>query len=157
MVRNRTLVSGRFFLIWRVASKLLRPGMPMSINTTSGRPSLALSTASPPLEASPTTSISVSAEISVRMPWRNNVWSSASMIRIFAIFPLELSYSRLFGYRQFYGNLCTLFRAFHAAFRAKLAAQQRHPFPHPGHAKGVALGQGLFYLETDAVVFHAQL
>ena len=36
------------------------PGIPMSIRTTSGRTSLPLSTASPPLEASPTTSISFS-------------------------------------------------------------------------------------------------
>ena len=60
-------------LIWRVASKLLSPGMPMSIRTTSGRNSAAFSTASPPLEASPTTSMSGSDEISWRTPCLNSV------------------------------------------------------------------------------------
>ena len=165
MVRNRTLVSGRFFLIWRVASKLLRPGMPMSISTTSGRTSLALSTASPPLEASPTTSMSASAEISVRIPWRNNVWSSASMIRIFAImflpgslrsssprtalrFPIRLYYalSALFasGNVIVFSFPCSSRTFAPAALRrlaltSKRPAQQSHPLPHSRQAEGFAL------------------
>src|SRR5437899_9105280 len=85
MVRNRTFVSGRFFLMWRAASKEDSPVMPISINTMSGRRSRAFSTASPALEDSPTTSKSDSLSSSRRTPWRNSVWSSTSKHLIFGI------------------------------------------------------------------------
>src|SRR6266481_3371112 len=85
MVRKRSLVSGRFFLIWRPASKDERPVMPMSISTMSGRNSRAFSTASPPLAASPMTSKSLSLSSRRRTPWRNSVWSSTSKHLIFGM------------------------------------------------------------------------
>src|SRR5690348_11510785 len=88
MVRNSSLVSGRFLRIWRAASKEERPGMPMSISTMSGRRSRALSTASPASAASPTTSKSDSPSSSRRTPWRNSVWSSTNKHLIFAIIHL---------------------------------------------------------------------
>src|SRR5947209_5989890 len=75
----------RFFLIWRDDSNDDSPGMPISISTISGRSSRAFSTASPPSEASPTTSKSLSLSSSRRTPWRNNVWSSTSKHLIFGM------------------------------------------------------------------------
>src|SRR5438270_2323026 len=85
MVRKRTLVSGRFFLMCRAASKGESPAMPISISTISGRRSRAFSTASPALGDSPTTSKSDSLSSSRRTPWRNSVWSSTSKHLIFGI------------------------------------------------------------------------
>ena len=77
----RTLVPGERLRIWRVASIPLRPGMTMSMSTTSGMSSSAFSTASRPLEASPTTSRPSCASSIMRRAWRRSAWSSATRMR----------------------------------------------------------------------------
>src|SRR5215469_15289714 len=62
--------------------------MLISISTTPGRNSAAFSTASLALAASPTISISGSADSNVFIPWRNRVWSSVSKTRILAMIAL---------------------------------------------------------------------
>ena len=63
----------------------------------------------------------------------------------------------LFGYRQFYGNLCTPLSAFGPAFYVELAAQKGNPFPHSGQTEGFPLRQCLFHVESNTVIFHDQL
>ena len=66
----------------RVASSPSSSGMRMSIRTTVGWKRAALSTASSPLLASATTSMSSSPESSMRKPARTIDWSSATRTRI---------------------------------------------------------------------------
>src|SRR5688572_24694862 len=65
----------------RVASSPSSSGMRMSIKTTAGRKRAAFSTASSPLLASATTSMSGSPESSMRKPARTIDWSSATRTR----------------------------------------------------------------------------
>ena len=66
----------------RVASSPSSSGIRMSIRMTFGRHLAAWSTASRPLPASATTSMSVSPESSMRKPARTIDWSSATRTRM---------------------------------------------------------------------------
>ena len=68
--------------ICRVAASPSSSGMRMSMSTTSGSKRAAFSIASSPLPASATTSMSSSAENSIRNPARTSDWSSATSTRI---------------------------------------------------------------------------
>src|SRR5689334_19163537 len=68
-------------MIRRVASMPSSSGMRMSMRTTSGSRRPAMATASPPSEASPTTSRSSSASRIILNPARTSAWSSAIRMR----------------------------------------------------------------------------
>src|SRR5215207_920505 len=79
---TRTSASFRSEAIRRVASRPSTSGMRMSIRTMSGWSARARSTASAPVEASPTTSMSSARSSSIRKPERTSAWSSASSTRM---------------------------------------------------------------------------
>src|SRR3990172_4666923 len=86
IVKARTRTPGARLPISLVASRPLIPGIPMSIRTTSGISEQAASTASRPVLASPTTSMSGCASKSESSPARTIPWSSASNTRILLVF-----------------------------------------------------------------------
>src|SRR5215467_13022568 len=168
MVRKRILVSWRFFLIWRAASKDERPGMPMSISTMSGRSSRAFSTASPPSGDSPMTSKSLSLSSKRRTPWRNSVWSSTSKHLIFGmgissqhLIWTSRSASRKLRRRRF-RRRCRLARR-HSNFdarsfpfgrdHARNPAQNGNAFFDAGQSKRAAWRTAPA-LNADSIVFH---
>ena len=82
MLSARTRVWGVEAASRRVASMPFSSGMLTSITTTSGFSRSANSTASRPLPASPTISMSGCAARIMRKPCRTTAWSSASRIRV---------------------------------------------------------------------------
>ncbi|CAM5480413.1 hypothetical protein SALBM217S_06998 [Streptomyces griseoloalbus] len=82
MVSTSTFAVPSAATISRVASMPLSSGMRMSIRTTSGASSRTCSTASRPLTASPTTSMSGMALSSTEKPSRTIIWSSAIRTRM---------------------------------------------------------------------------
>ncbi len=77
----RTRAAASAATISRVASMPLSSGMRMSIRTTSGSSAATWRTASRPLTASPTTSMSGIAPSSTENPSRTIIWSSAISTR----------------------------------------------------------------------------
>src|ERR1019366_3869133 len=82
MLRASTRAWGLAAVRRRVASMPLSSGMATSITTISGRSSAARSTASRPLPASPTISMSAWAARIILKPWRTTAWSSANRMRM---------------------------------------------------------------------------
>src|SRR3990172_1869277 len=99
MVRTKTRTSGRRSFISRVAVRPLMPGMAMSINTTSGEIVANEATASRPVPAWPTTSMSGWLSSSPTIPWRMRVWSSTTRTRMRDISGCLLDHRRFDGYR----------------------------------------------------------
>src|SRR5690349_16537654 len=147
MERNTTRVSGRSLRICRVASKLLIPGIPISIRTTSGRIWRASITASEALAASPTTSRSDSADRRLRIACRNSVLSSVIRIRVFAIlFPTG-------RVRDAEGDSCSLAGS---APNLQLSAQGNGALHHSGETKGIRAQRARLGPEAGSVVRNAE-
>ena len=100
-----TRAVGNTSRIFFVASIPSRPGIPTSIRITSGESSTAFATASSPLAASPTTSISASSPSMVRTTLRASAESSQIRSRIIAI-SLQLNSPQIRSrYRTLRGGL----------------------------------------------------
>src|SRR5881296_2685161 len=92
MLSARTRAQGAEREIRRVASIPFNSGIATSMTTTFGVNCSASSTASRPLPASPTTSMSGCESSISRNPWRTIAWSSANKIRVF--FCMGLTFNR---------------------------------------------------------------
>src|SRR5688572_18771199 len=129
MLRARTLVCGCDSAMRRVASMPLSSGIATSMTTTSGFSCSVMVTASRPLPASPTISMSAWAPRIIRKPWRTTAWSSANKIRVFL---LILHNGR--GNPGFDGH------AFFGGQDFQFPAGTARPGSHAGHADSASRG-----------------
>src|SRR5580692_1811538 len=108
MVRTMTLKLGSIWRSWRVVSRPLRCGMPISTITTSGFSSWAMLMASRPSEASPHTSHPSCFCRSEHKPRRTISWSSANRIRSFMADPPQKTsrnFEQIYEQRYELGNV----------------------------------------------------
>ena len=161
MERMMIRTAGKSLAMRSAASRPLRPGMAISISTTSGGCALTRFKTSRPSPASPMTFTSGNFSSSARMPARTSVWSSARMTAM----GLTGLCSRPFGFRRrgfpFQRKPGVDFGAFlRNGLEFQSAAGQRRPLFHAQQSEtGPAHGQlpDSTHIKADAVVAHAQV
>src|SRR5437867_7908509 len=130
MLRASTRARGAEREIRRVASMPFSSGIATSMTTTSGSKRSASSTASRPVPASPTTSMSCCESSISRKPCRTIAWSSANKIRIFLCMVFAVN-------RYAHFNLDSIFVR---APKRKLASGASRARAHPDHSHPLISG-----------------